>query len=130
MKDQKKEEEQQWDKRKIFLFLILSLFLVGLGFQLKSILLWESTNSSKNSSQNAKADIKGTSIQEPKSTPDIKKNIQSQINNLKEEAQNINLVEIASSSPQVQKVINDLKALKDYPQSQVRDICEKVCSGL
>jgi len=129
MKDQK-EEEQPWDKRKIFLFLILSLFLIGLGFQLKSILLWENTNSSKNSIQNAGTDVKGANTKERKPTPDIKENIQSQINNLKTEAQNINIVDIASSSPKVQKVINDLKALKDYPQSQIREACEKVCSGL
>ena len=62
--------------------------------------------------------------------PDIKQGIQNNIDSLKNEAQNINIVDIATSSPQVQKVINDLKAIQDYPKNQLRQTCEKICSGL
>jgi conjugal transfer/entry exclusion protein len=75
-------------------------------------------------------DVKGASTSVPNPVSDIKSNIQNQIDSLKNEAQNINVVDMATSSPQVQKVINDLKAVQDYPKNQLRQTCEKICSGL
>ena len=74
--------------------------------------------------------VKGASTQSLPALPDVKQSIQNQIDNLKNEAQNINVVDIATSSPQVQKVINDLKAIQNYPQNQLKTTCEKICSGL
>jgi hypothetical protein len=73
-----------------------------------------------------KPDIKGAATQV---VPNIKNSVADQLNNLKSEAQNVDLVEIASSSPQVQKVINDLKALQDYPKNQVKATCEQICNS-
>ncbi len=122
MKELKKEkEESQWDKKKIIFFVLISLFLVAAGYGLKSIILPESFEN-QNYSYLKKSDVKGAS--------DVRKNVQEQINNLKNEAQNIDLVDIATSSPQVQKVINDLKAIQDYPKNQLKETCEKICNGL
>jgi len=59
----------------------------------------------------------------------IKNSVQNQLDNLKAEAQNVDLTEIASSSPQMQKVVNDLKALQDYPKNQVKATCEQICNS-
>jgi hypothetical protein len=74
--------------------------------------------------------VKGANTESISPLPDIKQGIQNQIDSLKSEAQNINVVDIATSSPQVQKVINDLKAIQDYPKNQLKTTCEKICSGL
>ncbi len=127
MKEQKKEEIV-WDKKKIIIFLA-AIFLLLLGaYELKSIILGESSNP-KISQIVDKQNVKGIKIEESPQQS-LKNNVTEQINNLKEEAQNINIVDIASSSPQVQKVINDLKALQNYPSTQLKETCEKVCSGL
>lgn len=128
MKEQKKEEETEWDKKKIIIFLAVVLFLLIGAYELKPIIL--GGNSNPKTSQNSyKQNVKGINIQElPQQS--LRNNVTEQINNLKEEAQNINLVDIASSSPQVQKIINDLKALQNYPSNQIKEACEKVCSGL
>jgi len=114
------KNQTQWDRKKIIFFSILILVLLILGYRLKDSILGKSYNLPA-VSQKAKAI----------STPvDVGKNVSDQINNLKEEAGNINLVDVATSSPQVQKVINDLKALKDYPNNQLKQACMNICGKL
>lgn len=127
MKEQKKKDEIEWDKKKIILFLFVILFLVIGGYQLKSMILGDSIDS--NETPFFEQSVKGTSIQEPP-VESFRNNVQEQIENIKEDAQSINVADIASSSPQVQKIINDIKALQDYPSNQIKDVCQKVCSGL
>jgi len=56
--------------------------------------------------------------------------VQKQMQMIKQQAENINVEEIASSSPQIQNLINDLKALQSLPKSQLKDACFKICNGL
>lgn len=128
MKEQKKKEEIEWDKKKIIIFsIVLFLLLIG-AYQLKSLILGNDI-SSKPLQNSYEKQVRGVNIQEPPGQS-LRNNIQEQISNLKEDAQNIDVVEIASSSPQVQKIINDLKAIQNYPSNQIKEVCEKVCSGL
>ncbi len=120
------KEDSQWDKKKIILFLIAAIVLIGIGFEAKSLFLGTGVAPSSPVSV-PKPDVKGATTQVGS---DIKNSVQSQLDNLKTEAQNIDFVEIASSSPQVQKVINDLKAVQDYPKNQLKATCEQICNGL
>lgn len=128
MKEQKKKEEVVWDKKKIITFLVVVFFLLIGAYQLKSMILGDDA-SPKDLENSYQQSVRGVGIQEPPQES-LRNSVQEQINNLKEDAQNINVVEIASSSPQVQKIINDLKAIQDYPSNQIKEVCEKVCSGL
>nr|MBI5455675.1 hypothetical protein [Candidatus Levybacteria bacterium] len=132
MKEQKKKEEKiEWDRKKIVIFLFLVLFLIIAGYELKTMVLDENLSKSKSSFNFSNDAVKGADTQQLQlQSSNIKQNIQNEIENLKNEAQNINLVDIASSSPQVQKVINDLKAIQNYPGTQLKQTCEKICSGL
>lgn len=126
MKDQKKPESE-WDKKKIFLFVIAVVVILVLGFEIKNIILGKNSSSpqvSQKSVQGASSEVS------PVSGSDLQKSIQDQVNNLKNEAQNINVVDIATSSPQVQKVISDLKALQEFPSNQLKETCQKICNGL
>ena len=127
MQQKEKKEEIQWDKKKIIFAVIVSILLIGIGFELKSVFLAESQPIEK-VNQNSNAQIKGASTNEL--TNGIKQSFADNINSLKAQAQNIDIAEIASSSPQVQKVINDLKGLKDLPKNEIKSACEKICSGL
>ena len=118
------KEDLPWDKKKIIFFLIAAIALIGIGFEAKDMLLG-ATLTPKSSVQ--APDVKGAATQASSS---IKNNVQNQLNNLKTEAQSVDLTQIASSSPQVQKVINDLKAIQNYPQNQLKATCEQVCNGL
>ncbi len=117
-------EEEQWDKRKIVLFLIAAIILIGIGFNARDLILGTSSAPQK---KVVAPDIKGAVSE---AAPNIQKSVQEQVDNLRNEAENIDLTEIASSSPQVQKVINDLKAIQDYPKNQLKATCEQICNGL
>ncbi|MBI2026120.1 MAG: hypothetical protein HYT06_01940 [Candidatus Levybacteria bacterium] len=95
------------------------------GLKFRSYLLDQ--NYSK-APQKTNQQVKGVDTKELSNS--IREGIQSNINNLKTQAQNLDVAEIATSSPQVQKIINDLKSLQDLPKSQLKSTCERICSGL
>jgi hypothetical protein len=120
-----KKEEIIWDKKKIIFFVGIAILLIVLAINLKSAILGESY--SPKSTKISTPAFKGISAQDL--SKNIRQSILGKINDLQNEAHNIDVAEIASSSPQVQKILKDLKSLKDLPKSQFRDACEKVCAG-
>ncbi len=120
-----KKEEVEWDKKKIIIFSILAIFFIVSAVYIKDAFLGESTPTPKVTEVKQ---VKGVSTQDIASG--IRQSVQSNINNLKTEVENLDVAEVASSSPQVQKILNDLKSIKDVPSSQLKSACEKVCSGL
>ena len=125
-------EEQKWDKKKI-IGAVLSLMIVGVG--VKTFVL-----DARKEALDLSPEVKGVKVEQLGSldhqpTPTIpqsfnpQKILQDKLEAIKAEVQNINIAEIASSSPQVQKALNDLKALEQYPRNQAREICQKICSS-
>lgn len=123
------QKYETWDAKKIF-FLLVVLVILALGF--KTLVL---DKKSLKNSNNQSTNVQGASTSEvpsptPISTAEIKKGIENKIIELKKEANNINLVEVATSSPAVQKVLNDLKNLQSLPQNQAKEACVKICNSL
>ncbi len=113
--------EESWNKTRIAIAIILILLIIT-AFGLKTnFLLPLSQNNSKPSQPSS---AKGASTQ------DELPNIGNAIESVKKEISNINVNEIASSSPQIQKVLNDIKNLQSYPANQVKETCFKICNGL
>ncbi len=121
------KSEESWNKKRIFaaLFLI-TLLVVGIYFFKSRVF---DTNSSP---QNTKL-VKGVSLKEKSKNKendvsvDIQEAVKEKINNLKQGVSSLNILEIASSSPQIQKIINDIKTLEQYPTNQAKEICKKIC---
>lgn len=124
--------QEKWNKKKIILtFIILILLIIG-GLKLKDYLL--NSNSSPGGSSTSES-VKGASVSVGPtvtlpSAQDIGAGLQSDLNNVKKEIGNINVQDLATSSPQIQKVVNDIKALPAVPGQQAKDICLKICNGL
>ncbi len=118
--------EESWNKKRVLIgLLVLILLFIGLiGF--KTFVLDKNAVPSLS--------VKGASVSPGVQTgtvsPDIKSTVTDQINTLQKEASNINITDIATSSPQVQKVINDLKSLQDLPKNQAKDYCQQICNSL
>ena len=123
-----KKDKIVWDKKKIIVFSIIVVLLMGIGFEIKTLMLGQNYSPIPKNSKVIKEQVQGTETQDLSNG--IKQGIQNSISNLKTEAQSIDLQEVASSSPQVQKVINDLKSLQDLPKSQIKGACEKICGSL
>ncbi len=118
------DKKESWNKKRIFFAIFLLIVAIVGGYFFKTKVL-----GSQNSPQSAKSvegisakqeDVKnlGASIQDA---------VKEKINSLKQEVSGLNLSEIASSSPQVQKIINDVKSLEQYPVNQAKEICKKIC---
>lgn len=127
--------EEPWNKKRIIIGLFF-LFTVVAGLTAFKVLVLDKNQNSPQSLVNKTITaVEGASTNANTSSNDntisgLKTNIQDQLNTIKQEAANINLTDIATSSPQVQKVIDDIKSIQNLPRSQAKSFCEQVCSGL
>jgi hypothetical protein len=120
-----------WNKKRIFIAIFLLILLAVGGYFFKTRIL------DKNLPQPEES-IQKTSVKGEATGPDFKANIQEAVRekiiNLKREVLGLDVIEIASSSPQVQKILNDIKSLEQYPVNQAKEFCrqiyEKICGGL
>lgn len=118
MVDKKEKKiETEWDVRKIFFASIIIILVLVVGVWLERGYFAQI---------NSQRVVKDASIE----VPNLQKAVQSKIEGIKVEAAKINVEEVATSSPQMQKVINDLKSIQNYPSSQAKSMCEQICSGL
>jgi hypothetical protein len=114
---------KEWDLKKIVTSLLVLIALFALFLFFKFYFFANADNSLKIADVQ-KASVKGIS------TENIKKAVQERVDLIKEQADSINVTDIATSSPQVQKLIKDIKALENYPSSQARSMCENLCKSL
>lgn len=131
-------EREFWDKKKIaFGMVILTVFLAMAGFGAKAFFLNkknETESLSKTSVSKPSTDVEGAaskiddSSQNQNSQFSFPKasDVAGKIESIKQEVSQLNIQELASSSPQIQKIINDIKNLEQAPQNQAKEaICEQ-----
>ncbi|MDP2585792.1 MAG: hypothetical protein Q8P29_02850 [Candidatus Levybacteria bacterium] len=115
---------ESWNKKRIFIAVFLLILLTVGGYFFRTRIFGENLLQQLRS-------VKGTSIKEEIPLPEFKMNVQEavkeKINSLKQEVLGLNVLEIASSSPQVQKILSDIKSLEQYPINQVQEVCKKIC---
>lgn len=109
------EFKESWNKKRVGIALIILLAsITGLLYTLNSKFFKPGQNTKVLSARDVR----------------LEDMVQNQIFNLKKEASNIDVEEIASSSPQIRNLIDDLKALGDLPKNQVKEACLNICKGL
>ena len=112
--------EESWNKKRVSIAFIVLLLLAGGAIYLFRNRLPFDAKSQR--AQNQK--VLSASDQ---NLEDI---VQRQVQAIKHQAENINVEEIASSSPQIQSLINDLKDLQNLPKDKAKEACYNICSGL
>lgn len=134
--------EEAWDKKKIFMGIGASLILVsGVFYGVKTLGLFTSDQQQQSSVRTSAASVEGASVQANEDTPTpeptrpgisfpSKSDIEKKLTGVKDEITQLNVQEIASSSPQVQKVLRDIQALGQYPGNQAKEMCQRLCSNL
>lgn len=121
--------KESWNKKRIIAALILIGLLVTGAYFFKDRILGMNLPFQKANSVKG-VTVKEESIGEKKIDIDMQAIIKEKLEELKNEALKIDVSEIASSSPQIKKLIKDLGSIKDYPSNQAKEICEKVCGNL
>lgn len=118
---------ESWDFKKIGIALLILAPILLLVFSYKDLIVAGLTSSNP----------KPIAQEEVKETPQLKPDFsggagvaQQKIDSIRSQVQELDFEELATSSPQVQKIINDIKSLPDYPHSQAKDMCIKLCEGI
>ena len=140
---------ETWDKKKIGIAIIVIISLIGIGFWSKVLVLGNNKQSiSFRSGVGSSSSVEGASTESTDPSADsssltdknqglpfsfssanIQADAQQKLNEVKQQISSLSIQDIASSSPQVQKVINDLKSLQDYPKDQAKQMCENICKS-
>lgn len=116
-----KEDEPEWDRKKILIALAVFLFLIYVFLSNKDFFITQ------------EVDVRGISdVAERQNieASEATQKVRDRIDEIKENVNNLNVLDVATSSPQIQKVINDIKVLENLPRDQAKSACEKICSGL
>ncbi|KKQ34567.1 MAG: hypothetical protein US51_C0034G0006 [Microgenomates group bacterium GW2011_GWA2_37_6] len=126
----KKEIEQdfEWDRKRILIGLgILSVIAIA-AFELKGLFLNKNGNVLGETNINKSSEIEKPNVKPP--NINLQSEIDSTIANIKKNIGQLDTREVASSSPQIQKVLQDIQGIKDLPSSQAKEMCLKICSGI
>lgn len=126
-KVEKEDDGLVWDKKRLVIALVLVFVLVFGVDKLKNMffphtnILGESTI--KKASEIEKPDVQGPNM-------DLQSHVTSSLQDVKDNINSINPEEVATSSPQIQKVLHDIQGIKNLPSDQARNACLKICSGI
>lgn len=116
--------------KKRILIIIFTIIILGLVVYFGKTLLL-----GKNKFDLFGKSVKGISTQKQEnvslpSVSNLQNSLQQNLESIKQEASKLDFAEIASSSPQIQKLIKDLNTLKDYPSNKVKEVCQNICNSL
>lgn len=121
------EDDSEWDKKKISIGLII-LALGLIGFMEAKSRFFPNTEVLGTSAVNRSTEIRKPDVKTPKI--DLQSELGVSIDDIKNNISNLDAKEVASSSPQIQKVLNDIESIKDMPTNEARDACMKICQGI
>ena len=131
--------KEAWSIPKIVIGVVSLVSVVGRGIYIKQNYFAGSTPQQKTAvkgvsvtkdNSSGSADDKKPSSLSNFSPANIRSDIQSKVDVIKQQITNLDPAEVASSSPQVQKILNDFKSLQDYPKNQAKEMCENICKNL
>lgn len=122
-------EEETWDKKKIIVGILTASLIVGIGLHFLQPLI--------NNGQRSRArlyrkvdntkEVAGASMSGSVSLPAVW-DVQSNIDIIQQQITQLDVNEIASSSPQVQKIIKDIQSIQQFPRNQAKEMCQQICN--
>ena len=137
---------EAWSKKRIIIGLVTLAILLGGAYGVKkyifkdksvlSSLSFPEINSTKvagvstkNDSSSSQDSSKDQPLQLPVSS-NLKTGMEQKLEDFKKEVSGLNVSDLASSSPQIKKVIEDIQGLQQLPKNQAKEACYNICKGL
>lgn len=119
-------EEDVWDKKKVATALAIFIFALA-GFIFARNYFFPK----KNMPNLLTADVKGIQTQKmPAFTLPSANDVSMQLQKIQNQVTQVNVGEIASSSPQIQQIIKEIQNLPNLPKNIAKQACENLCSKL
>lgn len=130
------EEAYEWDKIRIAIAIgILVLLIVGGIFAKKYILSSAGDNSPKQNVQGVNTQNSGSGTNTPARNASLNfslpstADLQTQLNNLEQKIQHLSVADVASASPQVQEIIQQVQNIQNLPKDQAKSVCQQICGN-
>jgi len=124
---EKKEDDLEWDKKRILIIGFTAIVAIALAVELKRIFL-PNTSVLGQSSVKKASEVEKPNVRTP--NLDLESKVISSVEDIKAAIGGLNPEEVASSSPQIQKVLEDMQGIKNLPKNEARNTCMKICSGI
>jgi len=121
------EDELVWDKKRVIIATFLIIFGIFAAIQIKDN-LFPNTNILGESTVRKVSEVKKPEVESP--NLNLQSQVVDSVDEIKESISEINPEEVATSSPQIQKVLNDIQGIKNLPSDKAKEACYKVCSSL
>lgn len=120
-------EEFQWDRKRILIAIFLLIAGLIVIFELKGTFI-KNKAALGDAIQNKPVEVKRPEIKSP--NIDISSKVDAKIEDIKNNVGGLDPAEVATSSPQIQKVLRDIQEIKNLPVDQAKQTCMKICSGI
>lgn len=126
------QEEFEWDKPRIIIFFAVIFALLIGGLLYKHFVLDAQATPSATISRSVQgaSSLPPTNSSQLPSVESIKQSAGQEIQTLQNQASQISIQQIASSSPQVQQIIQQLQQLPSQPGNIAKQTCENICNSL
>ena len=127
-KENEVEQNQEWDLKRIVIAAALIIVGVVVVLDVKHSFLDQNQGILGAAIQNKPVEVIKPNIKSP--NLNVSSQIGDKIDQIKSNVSNIDPAQIATSSPQIQKVLRDIQGIKDLPADQAKQQCLKICSGI
>lgn len=126
----KKEEESsdEWDKKRIVITAFFAVVAILAVREIKATFFPSDESVLGQNVSISPTPIKKPDVEIPRFN--VANEVGSKIEELKRNIEGLDPQEVASSSPQIQKVLRDMEGLKDLPSNEARNTCMKLCSEI
>jgi len=138
------DEEVVWDKKKIIFGVVSAFVLLGVGIYFLKPYIFSQQNTAPQVYKKPEkvGEVAGVNTgkninqkNESESAPTTGSfsipsagDVQAKIATIQQQITHLDAGQIASSSPQVQKIIQDIQNLQEYPKNQAKEMCQQICS--
>lgn len=130
VKPKKKEEldTDQWDKKKIIITTFFAIVAILAVNEIKTTFFPKDEGVLGQTTKITPTPIEKPNVGLPRF--DVASQVGSRVEDIKKNIENLNAEEVASSSPQIQKVLQDIQGIRNLPSNQAKEMCIKICSGI
>ncbi|MBI2442513.1 MAG: hypothetical protein HYV40_01230 [Candidatus Levybacteria bacterium] len=77
-----------------------------------------------------KKEVQGESNKVEAAKERLQGTVEEQLNEIKKQVVSLDPEDVVHSSPQIQKIIDDLKNLQGVPKDELKNVCENICKQL
>lgn len=139
--------EEVWDVKKIIIGIVSLVTVVAGAYGVKKFIIDKNIHNNPSMQQSVRGEKTSDGSQDETlpqtgsnksdnppasfSAPSqIKNTVEQRIQSIREEITRLSVTEVASSSPQIQKIIQDIQQVEQYPSNQAKNVCQKICDGI